>query len=125
MRVICRALLIATLLCVLAGTAAAQDEPTPYEIALARIAFVARTDLTVLNLQGLGLVELPSEIGQLTALQQLDIRNNKLAFLTPEIGQLIALEGFNLSGNRLTSLPPEIGQLTAMKLTGRFLVAKT
>ncbi|MEO1668364.1 MAG: hypothetical protein AAFU54_27260, partial [Chloroflexota bacterium] len=69
----CRALLIVLLVALLPGVAAAQDEPTPYEIALERIEAAARTNATALDLSGLELTEVPPEIGQLTALQRLDL----------------------------------------------------
>jgi len=68
-----------------------------------------------LNLSGLGLSQVPPEIGQLSALTGLDLHANQLTSLPPEIGQLSALTGLDLHANQLTSLPPEIGQLSALK----------
>ena len=44
----------------------------------------------------------------------LDLSHLGLTTLPPEIGQLTALTVVNLRNNRLTTLPPEIGQLTAL-----------
>ncbi len=57
----------------------------------------------------------PASIGQLKALQTLDLSNNKLTVLPAEIGQLKALKTLNLSGNFFEVLPPEIGQLKALQ----------
>ena len=73
------------------------------------------TALKELDLRGNRLTALPPEIGQLTALKWLGLKGNHLTALPAEIGQLTALEALDLIGNRLTALPPEIGQLTALK----------
>jgi len=62
------------------------------------------------------LTQLPPEIGQLTQLQELDLRNNKLTQLPPEIGQLTQLRELHLNGNQITQLPKEIGQLTQLHI---------
>jgi internalin A len=75
--------------------------------------------VTSMDLSRRGLVEVPAEIGQLTALTVLYLSNNLLTALPPEIGQLTALTALYLQHNLLTALPLEIGQLTA--LTGLYL----
>ena len=87
---------------------------TPEDIARGRIEKSRREGATVLYLIGLGLTQLPPEIGQLTELTELDLHGNQLTALPPEIGQLTQLTLLSLRGNRLTALPPEIGQLTAL-----------
>ena len=57
---------------------------------------------------------LPPEIGQLTALRKLHLRENRLSTLPPEIGQLTALRFLQLFDNQFSTLPPEIGQLVAL-----------
>ena len=54
-----------------------------------------------LELSSLGLTTLPPEIGQLTALTQLDLCDNQLTSLPPEIGQLTVLTQLDLSDNQL------------------------
>jgi len=75
----------------------------------------AGTSTPRLNLGNSHLTALPPEIGQLTALRELEVYGEQLTALPPEIGQLTALTKLNLAKNRLTALPPEIGQLTALK----------
>ena len=60
------------------------------------------------------LTSLPAEIGQLTALRELNLEGNPLTSVPAEIGQLTSLRELNLNGNELTSLPAEIGQLTSL-----------
>jgi internalin A len=131
-------LLLCLLLC-LTIPLHAQDDPTPYDIALQRIQEAAASGATQLDLSRLGLTELPpelwqlhklrvlglwsnqltslpAEIGQLSNLQILNLSYNQLTSLPPEIGQLTNLEWFHVDGNQLTSLPPEIGQLTNLRV---------
>jgi internalin A len=68
-----------------------------------------------LDLSNKSLSQLPSEIGQLTSLQQLFLGSNELSQLPSEIGQLTSLQQLYLSNNRLNQLPPEIGQLTSLQ----------
>ena len=70
------------------------------------------THLKDLNLSENEISSLPLEIGQLTNLAILRLAHNQLKKLPPEIGYLTRLTKLNLAGNQLTNLPPEIGQLT-------------
>jgi Leucine-rich repeat (LRR) protein len=58
---------------------------------------------------------LPSEIGQLSALETLYVNNKQLTALPSEIGQLTTLKELYLNENLLTALPSEIGQLTGLE----------
>ncbi|WP_338849223.1 AAA family ATPase [Massilia sp. W12] len=110
---------------------AANDEEesaakTAYALALQRIEQCRIKQGTALNLGGMGLAQLPPEIGQLTALTDLYLNENQLTALPPEIGQLTALRLLYLHENQLTALPPEIGQLralTVLHLSGNQLTA--
>src|SRR3970040_1175386 len=55
------------------------------------------------------------EIGQLTNLQYLELRDNKLTTLPAEIGRLTNLQTLTLSDNKLTTLPAEIVRLTNLQ----------
>ena len=56
---------------------------------------------------------MPAEIGQLAALERLDLDNNQLTSVPAEIGQLTSLTWLSLGGNQLTSLPAAIRELRA------------
>lgn len=88
-----------------------------YKTALEKIEDCRRDgrDGSTLNLIGLGLTTLPSEIGQLTSLEHLFLSHNKLTILPSEIRLLTALSTFHIEDNCLATLPSEIGQLTALK----------
>ena len=92
--------------------------------AMQRILFAKQKNSQRLGLDELGLSSLPAEIGNLTALRDLDLYNNQLTTLPAEIGNLTDLRNLNLDGNQLTTLPAEIGNLTALtelSLTGNQL----
>ena len=72
----------------------------------------ARDEVEDLNLFGEGLTALPLEIGRLTNLTKLDLRDNRLTALPPKIGQLTCLTSLFLRGNPLP-IPPEILGLRA------------
>jgi leucine-rich repeat protein SHOC2 len=74
----------------------------------------ALTALKRLFLSGNQLTSLPAELGALTALTWLDLAGNQLTSLPAELGALTALTGLRLRGNQLTGLPAELGALTAL-----------
>lgn len=81
---------------------------------------------TTLDLSGLRLTALPSQISLLSALTQLDLRSNKLTALPPGFGELSALKQLDLRANEFKTLPPEISQLSALTkldLDGNGLIA--
>ncbi|WP_339136302.1 MAG: COR domain-containing protein [Candidatus Electrothrix sp. GW3-4] len=82
------------------------------ERVLQKIEEAKASGTTTLRLSGQGLKELPSEIGQLTNLTELDLCNNQFSSLPPEIRKLTNLQKLRLWNNKLTTLPPEISQLT-------------
>ncbi|MCX6848901.1 MAG: leucine-rich repeat domain-containing protein [Verrucomicrobia bacterium] len=58
---------------------------------------------------------MPTEIGQLSVLMELELSCNRLTSLPPEIAQLSKLKKLRLDENELTSLPPEFGSLSALR----------
>ena len=58
---------------------------------------------------------LPPEVGNLTALEWLDLDNNKLSALPDSFGNLAALKELHLKQNKLSALPDSIGNLTALE----------
>ncbi|MBS0650660.1 MAG: leucine-rich repeat domain-containing protein, partial [Verrucomicrobia bacterium] len=67
-----------------------------------------------LNLSGLGLTQLPPEIGKFTGLQTLVLSNNKLTFLPESICNLTFLYNLYVEDNQLLSLPNSIGNLNSL-----------
>ena len=79
---------------------------------------VSDGDVTSLSLVNNQLRDsLPPSLGQLRALQYLDLRANQLTGSLPTtLGQLTRLLNLGLSGNQFTgSLPPELGNLTQLQ----------
>ncbi|MBS0649989.1 MAG: hypothetical protein JSR93_02395 [Verrucomicrobia bacterium] len=68
-----------------------------------------------LDLRGLNLKALPSEIGLFTGLQSLNLSNNELSWLPETIGNLSDLKNFYLIHNQLSWLPESIGSLSTLK----------
>lgn len=71
---------------------------------------VRKVDLSFSQLK-----ELPAEIGSLSQLEELHLRNNELTSLPDELGSLTRLEELDLRSNRLTTLPPAIAGLTSLE----------
>jgi len=91
-----------------------------YREAEDRIQKALEDGAVTLDLSGLELTAVPSEITQLTALQELDLSRNRLMSVPPEITQLTTLQSLDLGngyndGNEINKLPREIGQLTALQ----------
>jgi Leucine-rich repeat (LRR) protein len=105
-----RRFIILVLCLLLGGTLTAQEDPN--EIALRRILANASSGNTSLTLAGIGMTELPPEIGELTHLETLWLNHNDLTELPPEIGNLVNLQSLYISNNQLERLPAEIGNLT-------------
>jgi internalin A len=84
---------------------------TPEEEARTRIARAGRDELTILDLNGLGLMQLPPEIGGLMHLRILWLGDNQLHSLPAEIGKLSQLQLLLLANNKLHELPGVIGKL--------------
>ncbi len=94
-----------------------KQEHKAYEEALRKIEECGRKGEkgTSLLLRGMGLRELPPEIGRLKYLQALFLSNNELQALPSEIGRLSALWAFSVLNNQLKELPAEIGELKALR----------
>lgn len=70
-----------------------------------------------MDLFGNNLTHLPAELGNLTNLVQLDLRQNQLSTeqLPPELGRLCKLERLYLTKNNLATLPSEIKTMYSLK----------
>jgi hypothetical protein len=71
--------------------------------------------LTNLNLANNKLTEIPSEIGQLRKLEMLGLKNNQLRTLPSEIGCLSNLKAIFLTANKLQALPSQMGNLVVLR----------
>jgi len=71
--------------------------------------------LKSLNLNGNNLVELPSNIGDLTNLSILTLFGNDLSALPETFGNLSKLKELNLNDNNFATLPEFIGKLTSLE----------
>ena len=65
---------------------------------------------------GYGLSELPSSIGNLEVLEELDLNSNELRELPESLGFLEQLETLRLFRNRLASIPPSLWQLRQLRV---------
>ena len=102
-------------------------------------AMTSESQLVALRLVGMGLGEIPPEIGRLaeslsllyiignrrvrrvppelgqcTNLGIVNFRDNAITSLPSELGRLTGLAALNVNGNKLSSLPAELGSLTNM-----------
>ncbi|MGE4608278.1 MAG: leucine-rich repeat domain-containing protein [Myxococcota bacterium] len=68
-----------------------------------------------LDLQGNQLSELPAEIGRLHTLRELRLHHNRLIDLPPTIGDLVALERLYVAANSLASLRSELAGLERLE----------
>lgn len=80
-----------------------------------RIQKALETSATKLDLEGLGLTELPESVVQLTCLRVLSLHMNSIKVLPEFLGQLAELKELYLGQNQLTILPESLGQLTQLR----------
>ena len=73
------------------------------------------TALEILNININNLIELPLSIGRLTNLKELLLWKNELRTLPDSIGFLKRLTKLNLRLNQLDTLPPSFGNLSSLK----------
>ncbi len=76
---------------------------------------VTNMNIVGLYLEGRNLTKLPSSIGLLTKLREIDVSNNKLTSIPKSIGLLTKLKGLYLENNKLTSIPNQIGLCTNLE----------
>jgi hypothetical protein len=76
-----------------------------------RIKVAWAEEASTLNLSELGLVTLPTSLGKLTQLHELDVTLNSLTTLPECLDHLIRLKWLNASSNQLTALPEALRRL--------------
>lgn len=97
------------------GWAANYGYPTERRTeAVNRLVAAAEQRAAKIDVSGLGLRRLPTQISMLDKTKALDAQKNDLRRLTKEVGEMHALHSLELQDNKLPSLPPEIGQLTKL-----------
>ena len=92
-----------------------EEDTTSTEVTLWGVVYSVEDTDSLPNLPYSGLTgSIPSEIGNLTNLTELNLYGNQLTgSIPPEIGNLTNLTYMNLGSNQLTgSIPSEIGSLT-------------
>ncbi len=91
----------------------ARDEA--YQRAEWKIEMTRREKDKELNLNGIGLIELPESISQLIWLESLNIFGNKLTALPEQLSSLTKLLSLDVGGNRLMTLPEWLEQFQKLK----------
>ena len=86
-----------------------------YREAEKKIEAARRLGARALDLQDLGLTELPGSLWQLTQLLELYLDNNNLPGLPESLRRLTKLTRLDADNNQLTELPESLGQLTQLK----------
>jgi len=71
--------------------------------------------LEILDLTFNQLTTLPDELGQCTRLTELEVAHNRLTSVPASLGGLVRLVEMDLSANELTTLPPELSRLTSLR----------
>jgi len=90
--------------------------PQIEEIGLTAFGFKAEEGkITGLGFAKKGLIELPTSIGGLTSLKNLNLQMNKLEELPEQFSELTKLEELDLWNNKLIKLPESIGKLSKLK----------
>jgi internalin A len=84
------------------------------DLVLTRINDAAREGSEVLDLSGLGLPNVPVEIGKLTHLKELVLSNNYLTDLPKELSNLTQLTRLVFSNNQFTQIPQVIWELSTL-----------
>ena len=74
------------------------------------------SNLQSLNLRNNKLESVPKELGNLINLQYLSLYNNKLESVPKELGNLINLQRLYLSNNNLESVPKEIRDIPGIRI---------
>jgi CCR4-NOT transcription complex subunit 6 len=70
---------------------------------------------TILDMGGLGLKHLSTQLFRYEFLTTIYLNHNQLAYLPPDIAKLRHLSKLDCSGNNISALPTTIGQLVSLK----------
>lgn len=101
----------------LMSTLYAYDDPAKaFAEAERRIQETVETGATKLDLNRLGLTDLPESLDQLTQLRELELSNNQLTALPAWLGELTQLQKLDINDNQLMALPESLGQLGELRV---------
>ncbi|XP_077987035.1 uncharacterized protein LOC144441353 [Glandiceps talaboti] len=73
------------------------------------------TEITILQMNGNQLRNIPQDIGKLTKLQELNIANTQITETPPELYKLKNLTSLDMSNNQLKCIPEDIGNLKKLQ----------
>jgi hypothetical protein len=77
---------------------------------------LSKRDTVVLDLSNNQIRTIPSEIGELTKLEELYFQDNILDMFPAEVRKFTKLRILDLSNNNITGLPAEVGQLSNLEV---------
>ena len=100
------------------------SSPGVLQAALEKIRHAREQRLTVLNLPGEQLTEIPAEVFELEWLEVLNLGNNLFTTIPDSISRLVKLRSLYLGGNQLSTVPDSIMRLvnlTTLNLAGNQL----
>ena len=86
-----------------------------YQEAEAKIAAALKEGATELNLNGMGLMEIPEAIANLTQLKLLALSDNQISEIPEAIANLTQLKSLALSDNQISEIPEAIANLTQLR----------
>ena len=89
------------------------------DVSVAEVTTTSGGRIVALDLSSRGLTVIPPDIGYLTALEDLRLRDNNITELPAELGNLTSLTFICVGNNDISTLPEGIGNLT--ELTGLHL----
>ena len=85
------------------------------EEALRRIEKCKKTGSGELDLSGLKLKEVPSEVAELSGLETLRLNNNQITAIPEVLGRLTNLQWLDLDNNQIAAIPEVLGRLTNLQ----------
>lgn len=95
------------------GWATHYGQPTERRAeAVERLVKAEEESASKIDLSGLGLRRLPTQIGMLKKTKTLDAKQNSLRRIPKQLGDLHTLHSLDLQQNEFPTLPPELGRLT-------------
>jgi internalin A len=92
-----------------------EDERTGFGEARRRIALARSSKDKHLDLSGLELTSIPSDVSALTLVQTLDLSDNQITTIPESLGQLTDLRSLRLHQNQISVIPDFLAQLASLQ----------